>query len=135
MDLVGISLMIIALGFVALVIFLIIVLKKVSGTIDEAKKTISVLTSDVNVTLHQTNDILAKANILVEDVNGKVATIDPLFVAIADLSESLSDLNSQARHFGQKATNATGNVSKAGKLALVGKVASKVFGKKGEKHE
>lgn len=65
-------------------------------------KTISVLTSDVNVTLHQTNDILAKANILVEDVNGKVATIDPLFVAIADLSESLSDLNSQARHFGQK---------------------------------
>ncbi|HFD1878148.1 TPA: DUF948 domain-containing protein, partial [Streptococcus pyogenes] len=85
MDLVGISLMIIALAFVALVIFLIIVLKKVSETIDEAKKTISVLTSDVNVTLHQTNDILAKANILVEDVNGKVATIDPLFVAIADL--------------------------------------------------
>ncbi|ESA50211.1 PF06103 domain protein [Streptococcus pyogenes GA40468] len=38
MDLVGISLMIIALAFVALVIFLIIVLKKVSETIDEAKK-------------------------------------------------------------------------------------------------
>ncbi len=37
MDLVGISLMIIALAFVALVIFLIIVLKKVSETIDEAK--------------------------------------------------------------------------------------------------
>lgn len=56
----------------------------------------------MNVTLYQTNEILAKANVLVEDVNGKVATIDPLFVAIADLSESVSDLNFQARHFGQK---------------------------------
>lgn len=75
--------------------------EKVSETVDEAK-TISILTSDVNVTLYQTNEILAKANVLVEDVNGKVATIDPLFVAIADLSESVSDLNFQARHFGQK---------------------------------
>ncbi|MDY4035533.1 MAG: DUF948 domain-containing protein [Streptococcus dysgalactiae] len=110
-----------------------LVLKKVSETVDEAKKTISILTSDVNVTLYQTNEILAKANVLVEDVNGKVATIDPLFVAIADLSESVSDLNLQARHFGQKASSATNNVTKAGKVALVGKMASKVFGKKGEK--
>lgn len=135
MDLVGISLIIIALAFVALVVFLILVLKKVSETVDEAKKTISILTSDVNVTLYQTNEILAKANVLVEDFNGKVATIDPLFVAIADLSESVSDLNLQARHFGQKASSATHNVTKAGKVALVGKMASKVFGKKGEKHE
>lgn len=133
MDLVGIALIIIALAFVALVVFLILVLKKVSETADEAKKTISILTSDVNVTLYQTNEILAKANVLVEDVNGKVATIDPLFVAIADLSESVSDLNFQARHFGQKASSATNNVTKAGKVALVGKMASKVFGKKGEK--
>lgn len=38
MDLVGIALIIIALAFVALVIFLILVLKKVSETIDETKK-------------------------------------------------------------------------------------------------
>lgn len=39
MDLVGIALIIIALAFVALVVFLILVLKKVSETVDEAKKT------------------------------------------------------------------------------------------------
>lgn len=38
MNLVGISLLIIALAFVALVIFLIMVLKKVSEAVDEAKK-------------------------------------------------------------------------------------------------
>ena len=42
MDLVGIALIIIALAFVALVVFLILVLKKVSETVDEAKKTISI---------------------------------------------------------------------------------------------
>ncbi len=42
------------------------------------RKTIQVLTSDVNVTLHQTNDLLAKVNVLTDDLNQKVATIDPL---------------------------------------------------------
>ena len=37
------------------------------------KKTIQVLTSDVNVTLHQTNDLLAKVNVLTDDLNQKVA--------------------------------------------------------------
>ncbi|RLU53194.1 DUF948 domain-containing protein [Streptococcus iniae] len=134
MDLVGIALIIIALAFVALVIFLIIVLKKVSETIEETKKTIFLLTSDVNVSLYQTNEILAKANVLVEDVTGKVATIDPLFVAIADLSESVSDLNHQARNIGKKASGASGAVTKVSKAALVGKVASKVFTKKEKKN-
>ncbi|MGT2935786.1 DUF948 domain-containing protein [Streptococcus castoreus] len=133
MDLVGISLIIIALAFVALVIFLIVVLKKASEMIDEAQKSLTVLTSDVNVILHQTNGILAKANVFAEDVNGKLATIAPLFVAIADLSESVSDLNLQARQFGQKATSATSNMTKVGKVALISKIVSTLFGRKGEK--
>ncbi len=54
MNLVGISVLIIALAFVALVVYLIMVLKKVAETIDETQETIKVLTSDVNVTLFQT---------------------------------------------------------------------------------
>ncbi|HCO71729.1 MAG TPA: DUF948 domain-containing protein, partial [Enterococcus sp.] len=34
-----------------------------------------------------------KTNELLQDVNGKVATIDPLFTAVADLSTSVSELN------------------------------------------
>ncbi len=33
-----------------------------------------ILTSDVNVTLHQTNDLLAKVNVLTDDLN-QVATV------------------------------------------------------------
>ena len=81
------------LALVALVIYMIFFLSKIGKVVDETQKTIQVLTSDVNVTLHQTNDLLAKVNVLTDDLNQKVATIDPLFTAVADLSESVSDLN------------------------------------------
>ncbi|MGT2948294.1 DUF948 domain-containing protein [Streptococcus devriesei] len=127
-----IALLIIAIAFAVLTVFVILLLRKISDTVDESRQSLKVLTSDVNVTLYQTNELLAKANVLVEDVNGKVETIDPLFTAIADLSESVSDLNQQARYFGQKASNATSNVGKAGAAYTVGKVASKLFKKKGK---
>lgn len=130
MNLVGISMLIIALAFVALVVYLSIVLKKVAATIDETQETIKVLTSDIAVTLFQTNEILAKTNVLVEDVNGKIATIDPLFVAIADLSESVSDLNIKARHIGQKTSGVRSTLGTAGKSYIAGKIGSKLFKKK-----
>ena len=73
--------------------------------IDETEKTIKTLSSDVDVTLHQTNELLAKVNVLADDINIKVATIDPLFTAV-DLSESVSDLNNQARVLSKKASSA-----------------------------
>lgn len=127
-----IALLIIALAFAVLVLYLVFLLKKISATVDESRQTLKILTSDVNVTLYQTNELLAKANVLVEDVNGKVETIDPLFTAIADLSESVSDLNKQARYFGQKANNAASSAGKAGAAYTIGKVASKLFRKKGD---
>ncbi|WP_165209246.1 DUF948 domain-containing protein [Streptococcus tangpeifui] len=131
---VGYAMLIIALAFVALVIYLAIVLHKVAGAVDETKRTLTVLTADVDVTLHQTNDLIAKANVLVDDINGKVATIDPLFDAVADLSLSVSDLNSQARVLGKKASNAGSNAAKAGTVATALRFASKLFKsrKKGE---
>ena len=84
---------------VALIVFLIYMTltvktlgDKAAKMLDETENTIKVLTSDVNVTLHQTNDLIAKVNVLTDDINHKVATIDPLFNAVADLSESVSDL-------------------------------------------
>ena len=45
------------LALVALVIYMIFFLSKIGKVVDETQKTIQVLTSDVNVTLHQTNDL------------------------------------------------------------------------------
>ena len=50
---------------------------------------------------------------LVEDVNGRVATLDPLFV-VADLSTSVSDLNTSARNLTVKAKSAGASTVKAG---------------------
>ena len=56
---------------------------------------------------------MAKVNVLTDDLNQKVATIDPLFTAVADLSESVSDLNDQARQLSVKAVSAGGKTVKA----------------------
>ena len=86
----NIALLIIAIAFAVLVVFLVIVLHKVSKVVEEANRTVKLVSSDVDVLLHQADGIMAKANTLLDDVNGKVATIDPLFTAVADLSESVS---------------------------------------------
>ena len=61
------------LALVVLVIYLIILFSKIGKVVDETQVTIKTLTSDVNVTLHQTNELLAKVNVLTEDLNQKVA--------------------------------------------------------------
>ena len=121
---------------VALIVFLIYMTltvktlgDKAAKMLDETENTIKVLTSDVNVTLHQTNDLIAKVNVLTDDINHKVATIDPLFNAVADLSESVSDLNDQARVLGKKAVAAGSTAAKttAGLTAL--RLFTKLFKK------
>ncbi len=59
--------------------------------VKEVEETVAVLRTDINVTpLIKQMKSLAKANVLVEDVNEKVQTIDPLFVVVAGASESVS---------------------------------------------
>ena len=86
----------VALALIVFLVYLIITVQKLGRVIDETEKTIKTLTSDVDVTLHHTNELLAKVNVLADDINVKVATIDPLFSAVADLSLSVSDLNDHA---------------------------------------
>jgi len=89
------------------------------------------VSSDVDVLLHQADGIMAKANTLLEDVNGKVATIDPLFTAVADLSESISDINTSSRKLVAR-INRPSSRRKAGSASAVvlAKTAKKFFVKK-----
>ncbi|WP_409022766.1 DUF948 domain-containing protein [Dellaglioa sp. P0083] len=86
-----------AVAFAVLVLFIIFVLMRMMRTLGEVNKSISSITSDVDGLSNEVENILVKSNILLDDVNGKVATIDPLFQAVADLSESVSDLNDASR--------------------------------------
>ena len=91
----------------------------------KTEKTIKTLTSDVDVTLHHTNELLAKVNVLADDINVKVATIDPLFSAVADLSLSVSDLNDHARVLSKKASSAGSKTIKTGASLSALRLASK----------
>ena len=83
---------IVAIVLIVFLVYLTLTVQKFGRVADQAEKTLNTLTSDVDVTLHHTNELLAKVNVLADDVNVKIATIDPLFTAVADLSVSVSDL-------------------------------------------
>lgn len=69
----------------------------------------------------QVEGLLVKSNELLLDINGKVATIDPLFTAVADLSESVSELNHSSKNIATK-------VGGIGKMTAKATVAGKVGG-------
>jgi uncharacterized protein YoxC len=85
------------------------------------------MTSDVDVISHQAEDIMANANELLEDVNKKVATIDPVFQAAADLGESVSDLNTATRKLTDRVGETAKTTAKTSLAARVGKTAFDLY--------
>lgn len=136
----GTALLIIAIAFAILVLFLIIFIVRSLKILDETHTTIAALReeslatlaqlrTDTDITLRHTNEILAKTSVLVDDINGKMEIVEPLFVAVADLSESVSDLNSSARGLTVRANRATKSTVRAGKTLTLVRLASKLFKK------
>ncbi|MBF0843162.1 DUF948 domain-containing protein [Streptococcus danieliae] len=97
---------------------------------DETNRTIKLLTTDANVSLYQVNELMAKVNVLTDDVAGKMEVINPLFVAVADLSETVSDLNSSARNLSDKAVTTGGGVRSALSRTLLSTALSGLGSKK-----
>ncbi|KRM24421.1 DUF948 domain-containing protein [Latilactobacillus graminis] len=113
-------------AFAVLVVFLIIMLLKVTKvltnvaqTVAEANKSVTVVTENVDVLSREVASLLNKANGLLEDVNGKVADLDPVFRAAGELGESVSSLNAASR-------NLTTHVTTVGRTTAKATVASKV---------
>ena len=113
----------VAIALIVCLVYLTITIQKAGRMIDETEKTIKTLSSDVDVTLHHTNELLVKVNVLVDDINV------PLFTAVADLSESVSDLNQHARVLGKKASSAGSKTIKTGAGLSALRFASKFFKK------
>lgn len=87
-----------ALALVVLVIFIAWFLVKVAGAIRDAITSVEQLTKDVVDTLSgELNEILKNSNSLLEDINKKAVQVDPAVQAIADLGQSVSDVNQASR--------------------------------------
>ncbi|AUJ30194.1 MAG: DUF948 domain-containing protein [Liquorilactobacillus hordei] len=101
-----------AVAFLLLVVFLCVVLAKVGKIMNEVNESVKSMRTDINGLSREAESILAKSNTLLTDVEGKSKTIDPLFQAVADLSESVSDLNNASRGLVTKVSSSTKSVGK-----------------------
>ncbi|CAH1852702.1 DUF948 domain-containing protein [Convivina praedatoris] len=100
------SILIFALAFLLLVVFIGIFLMRLT-------RSVAVITMDVDTIARSSNEILGNANELLDDINDKMKTLDVTVDTVAELSETVSDLNSSIHH----ATNrfsSFGNLAKAG---------------------
>ncbi|WP_439644582.1 DUF948 domain-containing protein [Amylolactobacillus amylophilus] len=110
-----------AVAFLILVLFLIPVLvrtaktmKEVSRTVATTNKTVEQVTNNVDALSQQVEGLLVKSNTLLNDVNGKVQTLDPVFVAAADLGQSVSDINTSSKNIVHRVSGFSGTATKAG---------------------
>ena len=119
-------------AFAVLVIGIVVVLLKVSKvvgkldtTVDEANKSLSIITKDADHLLVEVEGLLNKSNTTLDDVNGKLMLTDPLFKAVGDLGHSVSNLNNSASNL----TNQVTSFTKRGTQAVVAKKATDRFAK------
>lgn len=101
-----------AIAFAALVVYIILFLreltktmKQVTGIVNEANESVKVVTKDVDALSIEVQGLLNKSNVLLDDVNGKVAQIDPLFKAVGDIGVTVSDVNDSTRNLVLNITN------------------------------
>ena len=127
MSVTEVAILLAVIAFIVLVVFLIQFLsranktaKNMSSTILETKKTITAVTKDVDILMLQVEELLIISNDLLKDVQHKSETIDPFFTAIADLSESVSDLNDSSRYFVEKMTSIGDHASKVSFVSKTG---------------
>ncbi|WP_076461248.1 DUF948 domain-containing protein [Limosilactobacillus caccae] len=91
-----------AIAFLILVIFACILLNQLSKTMKETNKSISTLTRDVHYLSQEMEDVLSNTNTLLDDINHKSEQLDPAIKAVAEVSQSVSDVNDALRKITEK---------------------------------
>ncbi|WP_018921560.1 DUF948 domain-containing protein [Salsuginibacillus kocurii] len=114
MDLLGIGVLIAALAFLVLVIFLARTLAKLADVLTGVEKTVGQLPDQLNQITKETGDVLHNTNETIIDVNEKMQTLNPVFYIAEDageasrkLSSSLVDVTSSFKKNTEAATEET----------------------------
>ena len=114
-----IAALIAACALLALVVFVIVkvspILSKLNKTVENMNHSLEIITKDVDSLSIEVEGLLSKANVLVDDINGKLKATDPLFTAAGDLGVTISDVNASSRNLATKAVklSKTSRVAKA----------------------
>ena len=120
MELGQLALIIFAVAFLLLVLFIGFFLWRLTRSLD-------IITLDVDSIDRSSTEIIGNANTLLNDVNGKVKTLDPTVQAVADMSVTVSQLNATIQNVTNKFATAKAATSfgVSGVAAAVAKQATK----------
>ena len=119
------ALIIFAVAFLLLVLFIGVFLMRLT-------QSLKMIMLDVDTIARSSNEILGNANTLLNDVNGKVKTLDPTVQAVADLSVTVSQLNASVQNVTSKFSS--GKVARGfGATSMAASVARSAMRKYGHK--
>ena len=125
-----IAALIAACALLALVVFVIVkvspILSKLNKTVENMNHSLEIITKDVDSLSIEVEGLLSKANVLVDDINGKLKATDPLFTAAGDLGVTISDVNASSRNLATKAVK----LSKTSRVATAVNFRRAFFSKK-----
>lgn len=133
-----IAALIAAIAFLILVIwigwFLSKAVKSLNNTVDQLSK----LTADADSLSKELEDVLGNTNQLLSDVNDKAEKLDPAIQAVADVGQSVSDVNNASRQLVEKINNRNNNrssklINGLGKMAFM--MAGRWRDKRNERRE
>ncbi|WP_158736028.1 DUF948 domain-containing protein [Alteribacillus sp. YIM 98480] len=94
MDLLGISLLIVAIAFAVLVIFLIRALNNLSSVLNGIDKTVEKLPDQLDEVMKESGVVIHNSNETLLDLNEKMRALNPLFHILGDAGEASRKLSS-----------------------------------------
>ncbi|QGQ96338.1 DUF948 domain-containing protein [Paenibacillus psychroresistens] len=83
------SVAIIAIAFVVLVVYLIRILIKGMGSLEETNKTLSEVRNAIHGLTQESKQLIHTANQITTDVKGKIKTVEPIFESAHEVGEAL----------------------------------------------
>lgn len=97
-----IAALIAAIAFLILVIWIGWFLSKTVKSLNTTVSQLSKLTDDADNLSKELEDVLSNTNQLLADVNDKAEKLDPAIQAVADVGQSVSDVNNASRQLVEK---------------------------------
>jgi uncharacterized protein YoxC len=83
------SIAIIAAAFVVLVVYLIRILLKGMGSLEETNKTLAEVRTAIHGLTQESKQLIHSANQITTDVKGKIKTVEPIFESAQEVGEAL----------------------------------------------
>lgn len=105
-----------AIAFLILVCFVAVFLTNLGKTVKQATQSLDQLTKDADSLSKNVEKVVINTDELLSDLNQKSTELDPVVKALADVGESVSDVNGAARGLVEKAAAQRKKTSQAERI-------------------